>query len=50
MCQLLRDRLQLVADYKYDRYRQIGPGSRFIESLALWINRSDHYARSAERA
>lgn len=32
------DPLQLLADYKYDRYQQFGPGRRFIESLALWIN------------
>ena len=31
------DPLQLLADYKYDRYQQFGPGRRFIESLALWI-------------
>jgi hypothetical protein len=29
--------LQLLADYKYDRYQQFGPGKRFIESLALWL-------------
>lgn len=32
------DPLQLFAEYKYDRYQQFGPGRRFIESLALWIN------------
>jgi hypothetical protein len=30
--------LQLMADYKYDRYQRFGPGKRFIESLALWLN------------
>ena len=30
--------LQLLADYKYDHYQQFGPGKRFIESLALWLN------------
>jgi hypothetical protein len=32
------DPLLLLADYKYDRYQQFGPGRRFIENLALWIN------------
>ncbi len=31
-------RLQLLADYKYDSYQRFGPGKRFIESLALWLN------------
>lgn len=31
-------RLQLIADYKYDHYQRFGPGRRFIESLALWLN------------
>jgi hypothetical protein len=30
--------LQLLASYKYDSYQQFGPGKRFIESLALWLN------------
>lgn len=30
--------LQLLADYKYDHYQRFGPGRRFIESLALWLN------------
>jgi hypothetical protein len=29
--------LQLLADYKYDHYQRFGPGLRFIESLALWL-------------
>jgi hypothetical protein len=29
--------LQLLAEYKYDHYQQFGPGKRFIESLALWL-------------
>jgi hypothetical protein len=31
--------LQLLADYKYDHYQKFAPGRRFIESLALWLNR-----------
>lgn len=31
-------RLQLLAEYKYDHYQRYGPGKRFVESLALWIN------------
>lgn len=30
--------LLLLADYKYDRYQRFGPGRRFIESLAHWLN------------
>lgn len=33
--------LQLLADFKYDHYRRFGPGKRFIESLALWLNQFD---------
>jgi len=33
--------LQLLADYKYDHYQRFGPGKRFIESLALWLNQFD---------
>lgn len=33
--------LQLLADYKYDQYQRFGPGKRFIESLALWLNQFD---------
>ena len=33
--------LQLMADYKYDQYQRFGPGRRFIESLALWLNQFD---------
>jgi hypothetical protein len=29
--------LLLLADYKYDHYQRFGPGLRFIESLALWL-------------
>jgi hypothetical protein len=38
---VLRDlgTLQLLADYKYDAYQRFGPGKRFIESLALWLDR-----------
>jgi hypothetical protein len=31
--------LQLLADYKYDQYQKFAPGRRFIESLAIWLNR-----------
>lgn len=30
--------LQAMASFKYDEYQQFGPGMRFIESLALWLN------------
>ena len=30
--------LQLLSQHKYDSYQQFGPGKRFIESLALWLN------------
>jgi len=33
--------LQLLAYYKYDHYQRFGPGRRFIESLALWLNGLD---------
>ena len=33
--------LTLLADYKYDHYQQFSPGKRFIESLALWLQRFD---------
>jgi hypothetical protein len=39
--------LQLLADYKYDHYQQFGPGKRFIESLALWLNRFQPSDRAA---
>lgn len=39
--------LQLLAYYKYDDYQRFGPGRRFIESLALWLNRLDHEDRPA---
>ena len=38
-------RLQLLADYKYDHYQRFGPGKRFIESLALWLNQFDEADR-----
>jgi hypothetical protein len=37
--------LQLMADYKYDSYQRFGPGKRFIESLALWLNQFDEADR-----
>ncbi len=30
--------LLLLAQHKYDHYQRFGPGQRFIESLALWLN------------
>lgn len=33
--------LQLLADYKYDHYQRFGPGRRFMENLALWLNQFD---------
>lgn len=39
--------LQLLSDYKYDHYQRFAPGRRFIESLALWINRFDEKDREA---
>lgn len=40
-------KLQLLADYKYDHYQRFGPGKRFIESLALWLQQFDVEDRSA---
>lgn len=39
--------LQLLADYKYDHYQRFGPGKRFVESLALWLNQFDAADRAA---
>jgi len=39
--------LQLLADFKYDSYQRFGPGKRFIESLALWLNQFDQQDRQA---
>lgn len=33
--------LQLLSDYKYNQYQRYGPGKRFIESLALWLQQFD---------
>jgi hypothetical protein len=33
--------LQLLSQHKFDSYQQFGPGKRFIESLALWLNQFD---------
>ena len=33
--------LQLMSYYKYDQYQRFGPGKRFFESLALWLNQFD---------
>lgn len=35
--QILID-LQHLARYKYDDYQRFSPGSKFIESLAIWLN------------
>ncbi len=39
--------LQLLADHKYDQYQRFAPGRRFIESLALWLNRFAEADRAA---
>jgi hypothetical protein len=44
--QYVRD-LQLLADYKYDHYQRFGPGRRFIESLALWLEQLQAEDRAA---
>jgi hypothetical protein len=41
-----RPLIQALAAYKYDEYQQFSPGSRFIESLALWL---DQFATADER-
>jgi hypothetical protein len=38
--------IQALAAYKYDEYQQFSAGSRFIESLALWLNQ---FATTQER-
>lgn len=38
--------IQALAAYKYDEYQQFSPGSRFIESLALWL---DQFETADER-
>ncbi|HAF44440.1 MAG TPA: hypothetical protein DCK83_05740 [Gallionellaceae bacterium] len=38
--------LQLLAEHKYDYYQRFGPGRRFIESLALWLDRFDEQDRA----
>lgn len=34
-------RLQILADFKFDSYQRYGPGMRFMERLALWLNQFD---------
>ncbi|CAN4280816.1 hypothetical protein LJR125_003724 [Pseudoxanthomonas sp. LjRoot125] len=34
-------KLQLLATYKYDLYQRFGPGRKFVESLAIWLNQFD---------
>lgn len=41
-----RPLIQALAAYKYDEYQQFSTGSRFIESLALWL---DQFATPEER-
>ena len=41
-----RPLIQALAAYKYDEYQQFSTGSRFIESLALWLNQ---FATTHER-
>ena len=41
-----RPLIQALAAYKYDEYQQFSAGSRFIESLALWL---DQFATADER-
>lgn len=45
-----RRELQLLSTYKYDAYQRFGPGQRFIESLALWLDRirPEHRATALE--
>lgn len=40
-------RLQLLAEYKYNSYQRFGPGRRFIENLALWLEQFDTTDREA---
>lgn len=40
-------RLQLLAEYKYDHYQRFGPGIKFIESLAQWLDQFDPIDREA---
>ena len=37
-----RPLIQALAAYKYDEYQQFSTGSRFIESLALWLNQFEN--------
>jgi len=37
--------LLLLANQKYDYYQRFGPGQRFIESLALWLQQFDQQDR-----
>jgi len=39
--------LRLLADYKYDGYQRFGPGRRFVESLALWLDQFEMQDRAA---
>jgi hypothetical protein len=41
------DPLMLLSAYKYDSYQRFGPGRRFIESLALWLDQFDSPDRPA---
>jgi hypothetical protein len=39
--------LQLLADYKYNQYQRYGPGKRFVESLALWLDQFEKADRAS---
>jgi hypothetical protein len=41
-----RPLLQALADHKYDDYQQFAPGTRFLESLAYWL---DQFKSTDER-
>lgn len=40
-------KLQLLAEHKYNSYQRFGPGRRFIENLALWLDQFDSEDRNA---
>ncbi|MDR3169456.1 MAG: hypothetical protein LBU27_07010 [Candidatus Peribacteria bacterium] len=39
-----RERLEDIAELKYDRYQQYRPGGRFLENLTIWLNQFDELA------
>ena len=38
-----------LAAYKYDEYQQFSAGSRFIESLTLWLNQFKQLSNASLR-